>query len=179
MTFKSYVTSLSATWKALTAAALLVAALLKFTPLVPPWPDEGGAGASCLAVAACVIGIVISYLCARGNPKRRRSMGVIAMIVAAVLLLVYVYLALTLVVSVVQPVDGVEVTRRVIVGTTLRHSEDVEKTSAQLVELYGLDAGAWTESSLAAARLMLLSVYMAFYVALTLGIGMTQSTARS
>lgn len=178
MTLQAYLTSFSATWKALTAAALLTAALLKFTPLVPPWPDEGGAGASCLAVAACVIGIGLSYQARRLNQRRRGVLAVAALIAGAVLLVVYVALASTRVASVVQSVQGVEVARRVVVGTRVRNPADADKTPEQLLVLYGLDASAWTQPSLAAARLALLSTYMGFYLALTFGIGVAQVRPR-
>ena len=178
MTFRSYLASFSATWKALTGAALLTAALLKFTPLVPPWPDERGSGASALAIAACVIGIVISYQCGGATARMRGRLAIAAMSVATLLIFAYVYLTAARVASLVQPVQGVEVTRRVVVGTTLRNPADADKTPEQLLELYGLDGSAWTASSLVASRLTLLSVYMGFYMALTFGIGMSQGSAR-
>ena len=178
MSLQTWLTSFTDTWKALAGAALLTAGLLKFTPLVPPWPDEGGAGASCLAVAACVIGIVASYQCRRLNQKRRSALGIGALVLGALLLVAYVALAGTRVASLVQSVQGVEVTRRVVVGTQLRNPADADKTPGQLLALYGLDAGAWTADSVAAARLALLCAYMGFYLALTFGIGVTQVRTR-
>ena len=178
MSLQTWLTSFTDTWKALTGAALLTAGLLKFTPLVPPWPDEGGAGASCLAVAACVIGIVLSYQCKRFNQKRRSLLGSTALVLGAILLVVYVALAGSRVATLVQSVQGMEVTRRVVVGTQLRNPADAGKTAGELLALYGLDAGAWTAESVAAARLALLRAYMGFYLALTFGIGVTQVRTR-
>lgn len=178
MSLQTWLTSFTDTWKALTGAALLTAGLLKFTPLVPPWPDEGGAGASCLAVAACVIGIVLSYQCKRLNQKRRGLLGGAALVLGAILLVAYVALASTRVATLMQAVDGKEVTRRAVVGTRLRHPADADKTAGQLLELYGLDGGAWTEDSVTASRLALLCAYMGFYLALTFGIGVTQVRTR-
>lgn len=179
MTFRDYLASFSATWKALTAAALLATALLKFTPLVPPWPDEGGGSATCLAVVACVIGFSLAFLCVHMSARDRRRLGIVAVLVSAAMSLLYVHLLATRVESLYQVIEGVEVTRRAVIGTELRNPEDVTHTPRELLELYGLDGGAWTTSSLASARVELLSAYMGFYLALTFGIGLTQGRGRS
>jgi hypothetical protein len=57
----------------------------------------------------------------------------------------------------------------------LRNQEDAGKSPRELLRLYGLDGEAWASASLTQSRIYLVTLYMGFYLLLTLGLGTLQA----
>lgn len=178
MTFREYLLSFRSTWGALSGLALVLAGVLKFTALVPPWPDEAGVSASALAVVSCVVGVTIGYFLPFSTENRRKLFGIVLVLLAMCLLLFYLYSVSLRIVPFSQPVGDSEVVRRVVVGTEVMNADDAKKSAKELIELYGIDASAWTLQSVTNSRICLLTSYMSFYLALTCGLGSLQGMRR-
>lgn len=178
MSFRYYLASFKSIWGLLSAVSVTVAALLKFTPLAPPWPDEGGTGATALAVIACIAGISIGYFVTESTRTTRSMIGASAIITAMLFLLAYLYVLSDRTVNVHVSVGGNEVVRRVVVGTVLRHPEDTGRSPHELLLLYGLRGEAWTSASVTQSRISLVALYMGFYLLLTIGLGTLQARSQ-
>ena len=178
MTFRGYLSSFKSTWGALSGVALALAGILKFSALVPPWPDEAGISASALAVVSCVVGVTIGYFLPFSTKDRRKMFGIVLVLFATCLILFYMYSVSLRIVSFSQPVGDSEVVRRVVVGTEVRNKEDAKKTADELIQLYGANASAWTLQSVTNSRICLLASYMSFYHVLTCGLGALQGMRR-
>jgi hypothetical protein len=173
MTLSDYLHSFKSVWGALVGLSVTLAALLKFTPLVPPWPDEAGIGASMLAVVACLLGVSVGFFASR-KPSAAAVLGVSGLVVSFILLMSYLYLLSWRVVIFHEPVGNTEIAHRIVVGTETVNPEDSRKDPIILIDLYGVNAGAWTNRSVTNARVCLLGSYMAFYLVLTFSLGLMQ-----
>jgi hypothetical protein len=179
MTLQQYLKSFKSVWGALTGLAVVVAGILKFSALVPPWPDEAGVGASSLAVVACVVGIILGFFAKPRSESRSRIIGVTVLMDAVIVLLIYLYLLSWRVVDFHETVGNEEIVRRIVVGTELANTSEHHQAPLDLIKLYGIDGSAWTHRSLTNARICLLSTYLAFYLLLTFGFGILQTTSTS
>jgi hypothetical protein len=179
MTFRQYISSFKSIWGILSGLALALSAILKFTPLVPPWPDEAGVSASALAVVSCVVGVTIGYFLPFSSNEKRKIFGIVLLLLSMCLLLSYLYSMSLRIVSFTQQVGGSEVVRRVVVGTVVLDNANAKKPPKELIELYGIDPSAsWTLRSVSNSRICLLSSYMGFYLVLTCGLGLLQGMRR-
>lgn len=147
--------------------------MLGFTDLVPPWPGRGAATA--VAVICCMLGIIAGFLVHPKERKAQRYLGIICIATAFILLLAYLHLLSVRVYPYEQIINHEHFVRRIVVGTDVRYPQDRVKTKVELLELYGLDASAWTETSLSRARLCLISSYGLLYFVLCFGLGVLQS----
>lgn len=176
MSFKEYLHSFRFTWRAVTGLAVILAGSLKFTSIVPPWPDESGAGATSLAFLACIIGITLGFFAESRSSRLRRRWGCGCLGLAMVLLVVYLYLLSSRVANFYELVDGRELVRRVIIGTQTVHLEDAAKQPGDILNFYGPHAYGWTHQSVVDARSCLVTAYVTFFFVLTLGLGLLQSS---
>lgn len=171
MTLRSFAAALQADWQALAFAAASIAVLLKFSSIVPPWPDEGGVGASAFAVACCVVGIASGYHVSFRTKRRQRYVGLGAIASSILVVLVYVYVYSSRVAVITQAVNGVEVSRRIVVGSELQKSTERHLSVSQLIELHGFEGEIWTRESLTVSRMALWTTYGGIYIFLTFGLG--------
>jgi hypothetical protein len=178
MTFREFLRSFRSTWGALSVVAIAVVSILKFTPLVPPWPDQAGVGATLLAALACFVGVALGFYAPTSSTRARRRWGVISLLLASAILLVYLHLLSLRVVDFNQVIGDEQVTQRILIGTQTVNKDDANRSPAELIELYGVDGRAWTHRSLSNARICLLSTYMSFFLLLTFGFGTLQGLRR-
>ncbi len=174
MTIGAYIKSYRGVWGAVFALAVIVAASLKFSEIVPPWPDEAGFGSSAFAVLSCVIGIILGYYVDFSAKEKQRLFGLYLVAISFVFLIIYAWAYSSLVIVFSQVVDGVEVPRRTVVGLIVSNPAEINVSSRILLQRYGLEGSAWTEGSMTLARLILLFTYMSIFLALTLGLGVLQ-----
>ena len=174
MTIGSYLRLYSVNWGALSALAIIIAGLLKFSQIVPPWPDEDGLGASAFAVLCCVIGLTLGFYIEFASQRKQRLVGIILVAVAFPLILTYGWLHSSSIVVLPQLIQSEQTLRRIVIGGEVRNSVDKSVAPEKLIERYGLDGTAWTRESLSRSRVTLLGAYMSIFLSLTMGLGMLQ-----
>jgi hypothetical protein len=177
MTFARYLKSFKSVWGALTALAIVMAGVLTFSALVPPWPDEAGVGASSLAAVGCLVGIALGFFARPRDRGKARIFGATVLAGAIIMLPVYLYSLSWRVVEFHETVGNEEIVRRIVVGTELANKDEHHQAPLDLIKLYGPDGSAWTHQSLTNARVCLLSTYIIFFLLLAYGFGILQATS--
>jgi hypothetical protein len=174
VSFTTYLKSFKSRWGLAFGVAATVAGVLPLISMAPPWPDEDGKAAFALSTLACVGGVTLGYYAPIKSRKAELRWGMGALAFSANVALAYGYMLSTHVYPFEQVVNGRHETHRVVVGAGVRYPGDANKTKAELIHLYGFDGAAWTENSLAFARLGLLGSYCLFFSAFTFGFGVLQ-----
>lgn len=173
MTLEGYLKSFKSTWGMLFGLAVSIALAAPFLDLAPPWPSEKRA--TVIAVVACLAGIAIGYSVSFRSQRRERYVAIWTLALALILLIAYFYISSLRVFEYEQIVEGNRIVRRVIVGTELQRPEiDRNRRTFELIELYGFDGSAWTDTSVTNSRISLLASYASFFWTFTFGIGVLQ-----